>query len=143
MAYDAAHRVWLISTLALAGTTTRLAINRSTDGATWSNALVAAEETLPQGIAFDKNWLTCDNTPTSPYFGRCYLAFTHASDEDVLAVSTSNDGGLTWSSPVDIGAAPAVGVFPVVQPNGELVVAYLWERGRFAISASRSRGRRR
>ena len=138
VAYDAAHRVWLISTLALAGTTTRLAINRSTDGATWSNALVAVEETLPQGIAFDKNWLTCDNTPTSPYFGRCYLAFTHASDEDALAVSTSNDGGTTWSSPVEIGAAPAVGVFPVVKPNGELVVAYLWERGRFAISASRS-----
>ena len=104
----------------------------------WSNALVAAEETLPQGIAFDKNWLTCDNTPTSPYFGRCYLAFTHASDEDALAVSTSNDGGLSWSAPTNIGVAPAVGAFPVAKPNGELVVVYLWERGPFAIASSRS-----
>src|SRR3990170_11122 len=53
VAYDAANRVWLISTLAIDGQTTRLAINRSTDGATWENELVAAEEVVPQGIAFD------------------------------------------------------------------------------------------
>ena len=41
--------------------TTRLTINRSPDGSTWSNALVAAEERAPQGISFDKNWIACDN----------------------------------------------------------------------------------
>ncbi len=138
VAYDAANGVWLISTLALDGRTTRLTINRSADGSTWSNALVAAEEVAPQGIAFDKNWIACDNTPTSPFYGRCYLTYTHSSDDDMLAVTYTTDGGLTWSSPMNIGARPAVGVLPVVRPTGELVVVYLWEVEPFSIAASRS-----
>ncbi len=56
----------------------------------------------------------------------------------MLAVSWSDDGGLTWSSAADIGARPAVGVFPAIRPTGELVVVYLWEVGQAAIAASRS-----
>jgi hypothetical protein len=138
VAYDAAHATWLISTLALEGQATRLAINRSSDGFTWSNATTALEERLAQGIAFDKNWAACDNTPSSPHYGRCYLLYTHSADRDMLAVSWSDDGGLTWSTPADIGARPAVGIFPAIRPTGELVVVYLWEAGQFAIAASRS-----
>ena len=94
--------------------------------------------TSSQGIAFDKNWVACDNTPSSPFYGRCYLVYTHSADRDMLAVSLSDDSGLTWSAPVDIGARPAVGVFPAIRPTGELVVVYLWEAGQFAIAASRS-----
>ena len=97
VAYDAAHSTWLISTLALAGTTTRLAINRSPDGSTWGSALAALEERVAEGVAFDKNWLACDNTSSSPFFGRCYLVYTHSADRDMLAVSWSDDGGLAWS----------------------------------------------
>jgi hypothetical protein len=138
VAYDAKHGTWLASTLALAATTTRLTINRSPDGATWGSALAAAEETTTNGIAFDKNWIACDNGQASPFFGRCYLAYTHSSDEDMLQVISSDDGGVTWSAPVDVGARPAVGVFPVVRPSGELVLVYLWETRPFAVSASRS-----
>ena len=138
VAYDALHGAWLISTLALDGGTTRLAINRSSDGSTWSSALVAAEERVTEGIAFDKNWVACDNTPTSTFYGRCYVVFTHSSDRDMLAVTWSDDGGVTWSLPADIGVRPAVGVFPAIRPTGELVVVYLWETGRFGIGASRS-----
>ena len=138
VAYDARHGTWLASTLAIAGATTRLAVNRSPDGRTWGNALVAAEESTTQGITFDKNWIACDNGQSSPYFGRCYLSYTHSSDEDMLEVISSDDGGVTWSAPVDVGARPAVGVFPVVRPSGELVLVYLWETRPFAISASRS-----
>ena len=138
VAYDAAHATWLISTLALDGSTTRLPINRSTDGATWSNAITALEERAGEGIAFDKNWLGCDNTPSSPFYGRCYLVYTHSAGRDMLAVSWSTDGGLTWSVPVDIGARPAVGVFPAIRPSGEVVVVYLTESGQAAIAASRS-----
>ncbi len=56
----------------------------------------------------------------------------------MLAVSWSDDGGLTWSAAADIGARPAVGVFPAIRPTGELVVVYLWEVGQAAIAASRS-----
>ena len=138
VAYDAAHATWLISTLALDGATTRLPINRSPDGSTWSGTVIAAEERVMEGIAFDKNWVACDNTVTSPYYGRCYLVYTHSSDRDMLAVTWSDDGGLSWSLPVDIGVRSAVGIFPAIRPTGELVVVYLWEAGQFGIAASRS-----
>ena len=141
VAFDAAHGTWLISTLALEDGVTRLAINRSPDGSTWSNALAAAEETAEGGgedIGFDKNWIGCDNTPTSPFYGRCYLVYTHSADHDMLAVTWSTDGGITWSPGVDIGARPAVGVFPAIRPTGELAVVYLWETNPSAVAASRS-----
>ena len=138
VAYDAAHSTWLISTLALAGTTTRLAINRSPDGFTWGSALTALEERVAQGIAYDKNWLACDNTPSSPFFGRCYLVYTHSADRDMLAVSWSDDGGLTWSLPVDLGVRGGVGVFPAIRSNGDLVVVYFLQAGQSGIAASRS-----
>ena len=141
VAFDARHSTWLISTLALGDGATRLAINRSPGGSTWSTAINAAEESGAgggEGIAFDKNWIACDNTETSPFYGRCYLVYTHSLAADMLAVRWSDDGGLTWSTGVDIGARPAVGVFPAIRPNGDLVVAYLWETGRFASAASRS-----
>ena len=138
VAYDAAHATWLISTLALEGPTTRLAINRSTNGAAWSAASNALEERAADGIAFDKNWLACDNSASSPFYGRCYLVYTHSADRDMLAISWSTDGGLTWSAPVDIGARPGVGIFPAIRPTGEVVVVYLLQGGGFSIAASRS-----
>lgn len=142
VAYDAAHGTWLASTLALGDGTTRLAINRSSDGSSWSTAILAAEESGgggDEGIAFDKNWIGCDNTPTSAFYGRCYLVYTHSADEDMLQVRTSVDGGQTWSPGIDIGARPAVGIFPAIRPTGELVVVYLWETsGSPAIASSRS-----
>jgi hypothetical protein len=138
VAYDAAHGAWLISTLALEDRVTRLAINRSPDGVTWSGALTALEERVGEGIAFDKNWIACDNTPSSPYYGRCYLVYTHSAERDMLEVSWSDDGGSNWSVPVDIGARGGVGVFPAIRPTGDLVVAYLLQIGSFSISSSRS-----
>jgi len=141
VAFDAKHATWLISTLALGDGLTRLAINRSADGFGWSAAIDAAEESGgggEEGIAFDKNWIACDNTATSPFYGRCYLAYTHSVDEEMLAVRWSDDGGLTWSTGADIGARPAVGVFPAIRPNGDLVAVYLLEAGGFSIAASRS-----
>ena len=139
VAYDAAHGVWLVSTLAI-GDTTRLAINTSPDGVTWSGATAAADESATGGndIAFDKNWVACDNSRSSPFFGRCYLVYTHSAANDELELRTSDDGGRTWSAPIDPGVKPAVGVLPVVRPNGDLVLVYLWETSQFAISASRS-----
>ena len=138
VAYDAAHATWLISTLALEGPTTRLAINRSTNGSAWTTASNALEERPAEGIAFDKNWLACDNTASSPFYGRCYLVYTHSADRDMLALTWSSDGGLTWSPPVDIGARPGVGVFPAIRPTGEVVVVYLLQERGLSIAASRS-----
>ena len=97
VAYDAAHGVWLANTLAIAADATRLTIHRSTDGLSWS-APTDAALSRSANLAYDKNWLTCDNGAASPFRGRCYLAYTLlVGDEDFLALQYSNDGGRTWT----------------------------------------------
>ena len=140
VAYDAVHRVWLISTLALQGQFTRLPVSRSTDGLTWEAPVVAAEGVTPQGITFDKNWIVCDNAPASPFRGRCHVVYTDALRDDRLAVVSSSDGGLTWSPPVGIPVTDAVGAFPLIQPNGNLVVVFLWAGRRLGASVSSDGG---
>jgi hypothetical protein len=123
VAWDAAHGVWLANTLALAPDATRLTIQRSADGLAWS-APVDAALAQRANLAYDKNWLTCDNGAASPFRGRCYLAYTLIGErEDDLAVQRSDDGGRTWSPPVTLRIA-VTGALPVVQPDGRLVIAF-------------------
>ena len=140
VAYDAAARVWLISTLAIEGATTRLMIHRSSDGLTWGAPVTAAAATFAGGITFDKNWIACDNGAASPFRGSCYLAYTDTQRGDRIAVATSRDGGLTWSAPVGIPVTNAVGAFPVLRPDGDLVVIFLWEVARIGSSVSTDGG---
>jgi RTX calcium-binding nonapeptide repeat (4 copies) len=125
VAFDDAHGIWLISTLAIEAPTTRLTVSRSTDGVTWSAPIVATEATAGGGVTLDKNWVACDNGSASPFRGRCYLAYTDNLRGDTLAVASSSDGGLTWTTPVALPVSGTVGALPVVRPTGELVVAYL------------------
>ena len=136
VAYDAAHGVWLANTLAIAADATRLTIHRSTDGLSWSGPIDAAL-TRSANLAYDKNWLTCDNGAASPFRGRCYLAYTLVGErEDDLAVQRSDDGGRTWSPPVTRRIA-VTGVIPVVQPDGKLVLAFWSGRtGMVAVSST-------
>lgn len=123
LAYDAAHGVWLANTLALAPGVTRLTIHRSADGLTWSGPIDAAVGQTDE-LAYDKNWIACDNGSASPFRGRCYLAYTLIGERtDDLAVQRSDDGGRTWSAPVTL-RVPVTGVIPVVQPDGRLVLAF-------------------
>ena len=140
VAYDGAHGVWLISTLALEGEFTRLPVSRSTDGVTWEAPVLAAQASSPRGITFDKNWIACDNAPASPFRGRCYIAYTDTVRDDRLAVVFSDDGGLTWSLPVGVPVTVAVGAFPVIRPDGSLVVVYLWGGRRLGASVSADGG---
>jgi len=136
VAYDAAHGVWLANTLAIAADATRLTIHRSTDGLSWG-APTDAALTRSENLAYDKNWLTCDNGAASPFRGRCYLAYTLIGErEDDLAVQRSDDGGRTWSQPVTT-RIPVTGVIPVAQPDGKLVLAFWSPRtGMVAVSST-------
>ena len=126
VAFDAAHGVWLVSTLAVSASRTELYISRSTDGVNWRAPVVAAAFAGSE-LAFDKNWAACDNWPSSPHRGRCYLAYTdHTARQPGLAVQHSDDGGVTWSSEqVLFRAAEAVGVLPLPRPDGSLVITFL------------------
>jgi hypothetical protein len=139
VAFDAVTGVWLIATLALEGSTTRLTVSRSVDGASWSAAITAVEASA-RSLSFDKEWLTCDSGASSPHRGRCYLVYTDALRRDSLGVTSSTDGGQTWSAPVQIPVSNAVGAFPVVRPNGDLVVPFLLRGRILASSISRDGG---
>ena len=123
VAYDAAHAVWLIGNIpvfngpAQPGTQ----ISRSIDGLNWSNPIAVGNGQIWP----DKDSLACDNTPASPFYGHCYTEWDNANDTENgrIYLSTSVDGGLTWSAPVNTaGLASGIGGAPVVQPNGVVVV---------------------
>ena len=119
VAYDPLHDVWMISTLAIDDSVSGAAIltSRSTDGGlTWGDPVTTS---LSSGTFYDKNWITCDTWPQSPYYGHCYQEW----DEPTLYMSTSTDGGLTWGPKKSAGTS-GIGGQPVVQPDGTVVVAY-------------------
>ena len=125
VAYDARDGVWLVSYLGVAPGDrfqVDVLVSRSTDGgATWGLPIVVASN----GDFFDKNWTTCDNFPTSPFFGHCYTEFDDVNQFDLEQLSTSTDGGLTWGAPLHTpDLALGLGGQPVVQPNGRVIVPF-------------------
>lgn len=123
VAYDARHSVWIISYLGLfpGGNTAQVDVlaSRSPDGLTWSTP-VAVSIT---GLFNDKNWSVCDDSASSPFYGNCYTEFDVPSDQDLIKMSTSSDGGQTWGPALSTGDnGHGIGGQPVVQPNGHVVV---------------------
>jgi hypothetical protein len=124
VAFDAKHGVWLISSLVLSesGGAHGVAVldSRSTDGGlTWSTPFV----TENSSISPDKNWIVCDNTATSAFYGNCYTQWDDNGQGNKDWNSRSTDGGQTWSSPKSTRpAASVIGGQPLVQPNGTVAV---------------------
>jgi hypothetical protein len=118
VAFDARHNVWLISSLALLGTSGAAVLtSRSTDGGiTWGNPVTT---NLTTGV--DKNWIVCDDTATSPFYGHCYTEWDNNAAGNLLQMSTSTDGGLTWSAPATNNTG-VIGGQPLVRPDGTVIV---------------------
>src|SRR5436190_611963 len=119
VAYDAMHDVWMVVGLvidrhvAIRG----LQVNRSTDGGlTFQNPVTVSLDSN----SYDKQWMTCDDTPASPFYGNCYVEWSGFTG---ITMSRSTDGGLSW---VDSSTPRAIGTGgqPVVQNNGRVVVPY-------------------
>ena len=127
VAYDAAHGVWLISSLPLLPniSSPTVLINRSTDdGLTWGPP-ISIPPPVAHRVDLDKNWTVCDNHAASPFFGHCYTQFDNFGEGDRMLMTTSTDGGLTWSTPIETaGHDKGIGGQPVVQSSGRVVVPY-------------------
>lgn len=122
VAYDPAHGVWMINSLPISNTkqTPAVVVSRSTDGGlTWGTP-VSIDSTATSS---DKNWIACDGTPSSPFYGNCYVEWDNPAAGDEIQMSTSTDGGLTWGPAVATqNRATGIGGQPLVQPNGTVVV---------------------
>jgi hypothetical protein len=127
VAYDAAHGVWMISSIPILPNTVvpTVFISRSTDdGRTWGSP-ISIPPPASNSVNLDKNWTACDNHAGSPFFGHCYTELDNFGDGDRELMSTSTDGGLTWSQPIqNAGHDKGLGGQPVVQPDGTVIVPY-------------------
>lgn len=139
-AFDRKHSVVLMAQLENtgghgSGNTTQgdISVSRSTDGGVnWSEPITVFKgDGAGLGPArnapfYDKEWLTVDNYPTSPYYGRAYLTTTRfccglarTYAESPIYLSYSDDGGLTWSEPQEISGFHPSCTFQSTGPAGE------------------------
>jgi len=101
---------------------------RSSDyGVTWNTETAFGDI----GWVEDKNWLTVDRAPGSPYQGRLYCAWTRRSngpDDGYVFVNHSADNGQTWAPrdtlDADTSWVPPIGTGLAVGPGGELGITW-------------------
>jgi len=78
----------------------------------------------------DKEIMTVDNNPASPYYGRLYVLWTDFGSGQQIKSTYSNNGGASWSTPVVLSSSSGVqGAWPAVAPNGTVYGA--WAAGLF------------
>jgi hypothetical protein len=137
VAYDVAHGVWLIESLPIGSTSTTVAVSRSTDGVTWNNPVTVTRKGSP-----DKNWIVCDNTATSHFYGHCYAEWDDTNNGNLMQLSTSTDGGKTWGPALATAAKDTgIGGVPLVQANGDVIVPFADLNGAVASFYSPDGGR--
>jgi hypothetical protein len=112
-----------------------VAASRSSDGINWSNPI-----TVTGSGSADKNWIVCDNTATSHYYGHCYSEWDDTSQGDLIRMSTSTDGGQTCGLALTTaGQDFGIGGVPVVKPCGKVIVPILGFKG-YVIAFSSANG---
>jgi hypothetical protein len=133
VAYDAKHQQWLISTLPIdSNGSPDVAVSRSTDGTHWGKPIIVDGSGVD-----DKNWITCDNSPKSKFYGNCYSEWDQGFSTGLIEMSVSTDGGLTWGPGLTTGdQAGGLGGQPLVQPNGTVVVPIDGFGGMIAFSST-------
>lgn len=125
VAYDARHRTWMITGLGVSdsGIGFGVSVSRSADGLHWRKPVIAFSD---RQRFYDKDWITCDNHAASPHYGNCYIEADIASGFDQVIMSTSGNGGASWSAPISPSGRPAgLGGQPLVQPDGTVIVPFL------------------
>jgi hypothetical protein len=123
--YNVKFKLWLVETLALSNAGgahgQAILISSSKDGITWN--MPSTVSVAERNGFYDKPWIGCDNTATSPFYGNCYVEWDDFSLGDQLELSTSTDGGTTWSAKKTTAGTPfGTGGIPLVQPNGTVIV---------------------
>jgi BNR repeat protein len=129
IAYNAKFGVWLAAGIVIDSTNTGrgVSVNSSKDGIHWKDPVMA--EGKFSGF-YDKDWIVCDNSKKSPFYGNCYAEADLATSGDEILMVTSTDGGKTWGDEkTTADTSSGLGGQPLVQPDGTVVVPYLADEG--------------
>src|ERR1700730_8284254 len=117
----------------LAGGSSDIALATTQDnGNTWSQPAVVVSPVFNGGSALTP-WLAVDNTKSSRFYNRLYIAATQSGPGQVLtqiSVSFSDDGGQTWViNTVDkVQIEPSVDQFSRVSIASDGTVYAAWQR---------------
>ena len=117
--YDAMHDTWLIFGLE-SPRHHFVFVSRSTDGAQTFDEPIIVDAS--DAVNFDKTWIGCDNNPSSPFYGHCYTEWDDEAHHLRLFLSTSTDGGLTWTKATVRHDTRVIDGHPLVQPDGTVLV---------------------
>lgn len=110
-----------------------VSVSRSSDGGRTWGAPVTVMKGHGAGIGpangavfWDKEWLTVDNAPGSPFYGRAYVTATRFLNgprgsyaESPIYLSSSDDGGRTWTAPREISGSHPSCTFQSTGATGE------------------------
>ena len=110
-----------------------VSVSHSTDGGvTWSEPVTVMKGTgtgigpANQAVFWDKEWITVNNNPGTPFYGRAYLTATRFVNglfgsyaESAIFLSWSDDGGLTWTRPKEISGSHPSCTFQTTGPANE------------------------
>ena len=84
-------------------------------GLNWNKIVQVADGGGPTSCLLfnDKEWITTDNNPSSPYYGRSYITWSRFLStprktlESPIWEAHSDDGGRTWTTPHEISGSNA------------------------------------
>jgi BNR/Asp-box repeat len=139
-AFDRRHGVVLMAQLENAGgqgsanvSQGDVSVSRSTDGGrTWSEPITVLKGQgtgigpANRALFYDKEWMTVDNYPTSPFYGRAYVTSTRFTNglhgsfaRAPIVLSYSDDGGLTWSREQEVSGSHSSCTYQSAGSKGE------------------------
>ncbi len=114
--------VFYISTIALSSNNQIIAVYKSTDGGVTFPSAVSATTVIS-----DKEYITCDFTPGSPYNNTLYMCWTgYTPTLTVIMCTRSTNHGVTWlpSANVSTASYPGQGSDIAVGMNGDVYVVW-------------------